>query len=161
MKCPPSLCAWCDLQRCVFLATGELTGETFPGRQPARDASTGTGLRVWDLQVDSVTIITAGSLEVIGPMGYISGLNCMCLMLFYMYDRNPDHSMMPWCYVRRRRGTVKEFCDIPKCKPDIGKCIMLYMWRWMFLSHFPNHLFVLPHRCHTRSKAFTWCYRHR
>lgn len=94
---------------------GAVTAEMFPGRKPARDASTGTGL-----SMDSVAIITAGRLEVIGHLGYISGVNCLCLMLLYINDRNPDQSLMPWCYVRSGIGPVKEYCNIPKCKPDIG-----------------------------------------
>lgn len=31
------------------------------------------------------------------------------------YCRNPDKSLMPWCYVRRARKYVRELCDIPKC----------------------------------------------
>ncbi|XP_022061017.1 plasminogen activator, urokinase a [Acanthochromis polyacanthus] len=31
------------------------------------------------------------------------------------YCRNPDYSLMPWCLVRRRSRTVREFCDIPRC----------------------------------------------
>lgn len=31
------------------------------------------------------------------------------------YCRNPDKSLMPWCYIRRARGFVREFCNIPKC----------------------------------------------
>lgn len=31
------------------------------------------------------------------------------------YCRNPDHSLMPWCRVRRGRRIVREFCDIPRC----------------------------------------------
>ncbi|KAF3708290.1 Urokinase-type plasminogen activator [Channa argus] len=33
----------------------------------------------------------------------------------HRYCRNPDHGLMPWCYVRRQRRLVREFCDIPKC----------------------------------------------
>lgn len=29
--------------------------------------------------------------------------------------RNPDHSLMPWCRVRRGRRIVREFCDVPRC----------------------------------------------
>ncbi|XP_030011963.1 tissue-type plasminogen activator-like [Sphaeramia orbicularis] len=42
------------------------------------------------------------------------------------YCRNPDHSSMPWCPVRRGRRMVKEYCDIPTCststvKPPVPK----------------------------------------
>ncbi|XP_044070633.1 tissue-type plasminogen activator-like [Siniperca chuatsi] len=31
------------------------------------------------------------------------------------YCRNPDQSLMPWCYVRKGGKDVKEFCDITRC----------------------------------------------
>ncbi|XP_063346965.1 plasminogen activator, urokinase a [Pelmatolapia mariae] len=33
----------------------------------------------------------------------------------HRYCRNPDNSDMPWCYVKRGRWTVREYCDIPTC----------------------------------------------
>lgn len=44
----------------------------------------------------------------------------MYLILFHLNARNPDQSLMPWCHVRRGARTVKEFCDIPRCKAEIG-----------------------------------------
>ncbi|XP_070697356.1 urokinase-type plasminogen activator-like [Pempheris klunzingeri] len=43
------------------------------------------------------------------PWGASKGLGS------HNYCRNPDQSLMPWCYVRRGRRTVREFCDIPRC----------------------------------------------
>nr|XP_057914634.1 tissue-type plasminogen activator-like [Doryrhamphus excisus] len=37
----------------------------------------------------------------------------------HRYCRNPDHSLMPWCRVRRGKRVVREFCDIPKCSPPV------------------------------------------
>lgn len=99
---------------------GAVTGETFPGRHTAGDVSPGTGLSLGDLQRETATIITAGKLKVTNHVSYISGIDIVCLMLFYMNARNPDQSLMPWCRVRRGRRIVKEFCDIPRCKPDTG-----------------------------------------
>ncbi|XP_040904994.1 plasminogen activator, urokinase a [Toxotes jaculatrix] len=31
------------------------------------------------------------------------------------YCRNPDQSLMPWCYIQRKRRAVREFCNVPKC----------------------------------------------
>lgn len=40
------------------------------------------------------------------------------LMMFSINSRNPNQSQMPWCYVRKGRRFVREFCSIPMCKPD-------------------------------------------
>lgn len=37
------------------------------------------------------------------------------------YCRNPDQSLMPWCYVRKGRRTVRKFCRIPKCSTPSTK----------------------------------------
>ncbi|KAK2824230.1 hypothetical protein Q5P01_021405 [Channa striata] len=33
----------------------------------------------------------------------------------HKYCRNPDQSLMPWCFVRRGNRFVREFCNIPTC----------------------------------------------
>lgn len=48
----------------------------------------------------------------------------VCLILFHLIGRNPNHSLMPWCNVRRGMKIVKEFCNIPRCKSDVGFKIM-------------------------------------
>ncbi|KAG7511665.1 urokinase-type plasminogen activator [Solea senegalensis] len=54
--------------------------------------------------------------------GYVSksayGHRCLrwrFLENHHNYCRNPDQSLMPWCYVRRGRKIVREDCRIPKC----------------------------------------------
>lgn len=37
------------------------------------------------------------------------------------YCRNPDKHLMPWCYVRRGRRIVREFCNIHKCSEPVIK----------------------------------------
>lgn len=37
-------------------------------------------------------------------------------MLLRLNTRNPDQSLMPWCFVRKGSRIVREFCDVPKCK---------------------------------------------
>ncbi|XP_076599319.1 plasminogen activator, urokinase a isoform X2 [Chaetodon auriga] len=51
----------------------------------------------------------------INPWGTSKGLGN------HNYCRNPDHSLMPWCYVRRGRRSVKEFCDVPRCSTPTVK----------------------------------------
>lgn len=33
------------------------------------------------------------------------------------FCRNPNHSVKPWCRVRKENILVREFCNIPKCSP--------------------------------------------
>ncbi|XP_041866467.1 tissue-type plasminogen activator-like [Melanotaenia boesemani] len=40
------------------------------------------------------------------------------------YCRNPDQSLMPWCYVRKGRKVVSEFCKISRCAPATLKPTM-------------------------------------
>ncbi|XP_028279233.1 plasminogen activator, urokinase a [Parambassis ranga] len=61
--------------------------------------------------------------------GYISsslsGRKCLSWMRFKhlvktskddgSFCRNPDQSLMPWCFVRKGSRIVREFCDVPKC----------------------------------------------
>ncbi|KAM9726729.1 plasminogen activator, urokinase a [Menidia menidia] len=37
------------------------------------------------------------------------------------YCRNPDQSLMPWCYVRRGRWAVSELCHVPACSQPTEK----------------------------------------
>lgn len=37
------------------------------------------------------------------------------------YCRNPDHSLRPWCGVRKGRRIVQEFCNISKCSTPVWK----------------------------------------
>ncbi|XP_055358632.1 plasminogen activator, urokinase a [Betta splendens] len=37
----------------------------------------------------------------------------------HRYCRNPNHSLMPWCRVRRGRRYSREFCNIPKCPTSV------------------------------------------
>ncbi|XP_037550311.1 tissue-type plasminogen activator-like [Nematolebias whitei] len=40
------------------------------------------------------------------------------------YCRNPDQRLKPWCYVQKRGGTKREYCDIPRClKPTVKPTI--------------------------------------
>ncbi|XP_071336882.1 plasminogen activator, urokinase a [Trachinotus anak] len=34
---------------------------------------------------------------------------------YHNFCRNPNQSLMPWCFVRRQRRVVREFCSIPEC----------------------------------------------
>ncbi|XP_056251615.1 plasminogen activator, urokinase a [Seriola aureovittata] len=47
-----------------------------------------------------------GALEGVGP---------------HNYCRNPDRSLMPWCFVRKGRRIVREFCSIPRCSTETIK----------------------------------------
>ncbi|XP_047459421.1 plasminogen activator, urokinase a [Mugil cephalus] len=40
---------------------------------------------------------------------------------YHSYCRNPDQSLMPWCFVRREKKIVKEICNIPKCAAPPAK----------------------------------------
>lgn len=53
----------CDIQRCVCLGMGAVTGDMFPSQYSAASVSTGTGLETFgELQRVLATIITAGIL---------------------------------------------------------------------------------------------------
>nr|XP_020457521.1 urokinase-type plasminogen activator-like [Monopterus albus] len=59
--------------------------------------------------------------------GYVSmsayGHNCLNWNRFpnRWGASNPDQSLKPWCYVRRGKNNVKEFCSIPKCSAPTTK----------------------------------------
>ncbi|XP_028324644.1 tissue-type plasminogen activator-like [Gouania willdenowi] len=42
-------------------------------------------------------------------------------LIYHNYCRNPDKSLMPWCYVRRGKKILREFCDIPRCSKPTAK----------------------------------------
>ncbi len=81
-----------------------------------------------------------------------------CLILFPLNARNPDHNLMPWCFVRRGKKTVRQFCNIPRCKAEIWDLrVIKILYVCLSFFFFAKLLFLLPLRLWTNRKAFTCC----
>ncbi|XP_030603481.1 plasminogen activator, urokinase a [Archocentrus centrarchus] len=75
--------------------TACLSGDGSNYRGYVRESSSGRSCLYWD--------------RVKPQWGDANGLGS------HNYCRNPNSRIMPWCYVRKGRKTVREFCNIPKC----------------------------------------------
>lgn len=38
-----------------------------------------------------------------------------------LYDRNPDGDEMPWCFFRRGRRLLWNYCDVTECPDPTGR----------------------------------------
>lgn len=100
------------------------TRETFPNQPAANGAWTGgKSLTLGGIPRGSVTTTPAGRARLTTQDN--GGLKKVCLLTLATNPRNPDQSWRPWCYIRRGRRIVREFCAVPMCKPD---------WKWKKVS---------------------------